>query len=348
MLMIDDEVIQTSQKKEETEIAAKEKEKEADPKTMRWRLFIDPKYAGTGTSLHMTVPLDSLLDKSPSSFYFHLRPRLYELQEGKEETSAEEEAQEEGIDEEIAKKVVEERKKKKKVKRKKSSLSKIRRKRFGGEAEYDLDDPFIDDTEASKSYVSIFDLMAGRTANFDEDELDQESDKDEHNAPMEGKKEFDLLTGPKKQTMSSSLVRAEDFFVYQGPLQEKIEKEFCPPIERKNKKSTTNRTNLKKKKKVLGDKEEPKVKRVKQIHKEIDSKEEKSPKKIKRDLSKSKLTKKTPLDFTLSNTIFDTEATEELTKDDQTQIKQSIESSNSATSPTKLVKAKPHEAEKVK
>lgn len=98
------------------------------------------------------------------------------------------------------------------------------------DAEYDFDDPFIDDTDAARTYVSIFDLMAGR---IDKNEFGtMEIAKDESTTESGAEDEFADYE-KKPPTAAVIIDRAEDFFVYQGPMIEKVEKEFEEPKKRK-------------------------------------------------------------------------------------------------------------------
>ena len=93
------------------------------------------------------------------------------------------------------------------------------------EAEYDFEDPFIDDTEAANAYVSIFDLMAGRVG---------EQEFDTMEIPRIVKSEDDNCRwGSAKRAHGAEGERAKDFFVYQGPLVEQTEKEFEIPKKRR-------------------------------------------------------------------------------------------------------------------
>ena len=81
------------------------------------------------------------------------------------------------------------------------------------ELDYDLDDPFIDDSEITDIYQSVFDLMRGKT---DETETENENDTD-----------TDSERKSCNNSNQSSSLREQNFFVYRGIMSSEIlAKEF--------------------------------------------------------------------------------------------------------------------------
>lgn len=192
--------------------------------------------------------VDSVKFRIPSqvmsdTYYFNLRPLLQtpNIDEEIESEHAEGEMETDDAEEEEFAELSPKRSKLEHPIVKKRSGKSRKRKPVQKDAEYDFEDPFIDDSEAVNAYVSIFDLMAGRVGEdeFDTMEIPEDSE-------TEGDDKIVSEEVAKKQIQPDE-ERAKDFFVYQGPLVEQSEKEFEMPKKRKKPASPTKSTLSKKK-----------------------------------------------------------------------------------------------------
>lgn len=169
-----------------------------------------------------------------NTYYFNLRPLLQtpntdeEADEDMESGQDENEMEIDNVEEEFEELSPKKSTKSEHPKRTKKSTKSKKRRPVHKDAEYDFDDPFIDDTEAANAYVSIFDLMAGRVeeSEFDTMEIPEDSETEGED------KEIGAGEVPRKQVLPDE-ERAKDFFVYQGPLVEQTEKEFEMPRKRR-------------------------------------------------------------------------------------------------------------------
>lgn len=73
------------------------------------------------------------------------------------------------------------------------------------EVEYDLDDPFIDDSDMNEVYRSVFDLMGEAPEFIESDNEEMPENEQENAAPKQSKSQ-----------------KTPNFFVYRGPLSNEI------------------------------------------------------------------------------------------------------------------------------
>ena len=100
------------------------------------------------------------------------------------------------------------------AKKQRGGKKKVKRR----EVEYDLDDPFIDDSEMNGVYRSIFDLMGGEGGDYyDDEEEDEGIEEQEKDAEEAGKENTANSTSNSKAN-----VKQPSFFVYRGPLSNEV------------------------------------------------------------------------------------------------------------------------------
>lgn len=175
--------------------------------------------------IRIHVPLQTLC----RHYYFGVRPFLHEpnseAEEKDDDTSdfmEDEVAEEENEAEDKDREDLQEHQPAKVKKKKRTKISGKRKRRpQGGDAEYDYEDPFIDDSAevGDAGFVSIFDMLSGRVdlaaavneASDDRILSDNPSANDDDNDSTHQKQQqFEFAKRPQD--------RHRDFFVYEGPL----------------------------------------------------------------------------------------------------------------------------------
>lgn len=235
---------------------------------------------GENGDVRFEIPLE-YYKQDPFNYYINLRPLLFKP-DSDNESSLEDDVQEADEDNatQSGKNIIEPEdqvKPKKKPSKKKTKGNK-KRKPSAPDADYDYDDPFIDDTEAVEGggvNVSIFDLMSGRV---DMDALSEDSTVSEENNDddTDGSEKKEAVV--RMRFAKTPAERAKDFFVYQGPLLsggKVVESDFEKPRPRKKSK-------LAKKVAVL----KAKLPKVKSPTKKQEKKTADEPKKPKSPLTK--------------------------------------------------------------